>query len=239
MTEALRDDELHAFIDGELDDDRAREVARIIASDRVLADMVQAYRVDKARLLEHYEPILDQPIPEAWLKRIEQARRPARVVMLRRPLYALAASLLALVLGWSGYQVMLERSGEAVVNEAVASRDVADSSSAFDAAQVAEVLGTRVKLPDLSRAGYSFAGVAVMAKAGGKAVKLDYRDRDNRVFTLYLKASSGRTHFEMSSRGPVRICLWQDDVLASVMVGEMSSAEMLRVASLAYNGLYF
>jgi hypothetical protein len=43
----------------------------------------------------------------------------------------------------------------------------------------------------------------------------------------------------MVSRGPVRICLWQDDVLASVMVGEMSSAEMLRVASLAYNGLYF
>jgi len=239
MTGILRDEDLHAFIDGELDDARAREIAQMIASDRALADTVQAYRVDKARLLERYEPILDQPIPEAWLKRLQQARQPARVVVWRRPLYALAASLLALVIGWSGYQAMLERSGEAVVNEAVAARDVADSSTSFDAARVAEVLGTRVKLPDLSRAGYAFTGIAVVSRAGGKAVKLDYRDHDNRVFTLYLKPSSGRTHFEMSSRGPMRICLWQDDVLASVMVGEMSSAEMLRVASLAYNGLYF
>jgi anti-sigma factor RsiW len=240
MTGTLREEDLHAFIDGELDDARAREVARMIASDRALADTVQAYRVDKARLLEHYEPVLDQPIPAAWLERIEQARKPRRMVVWRRPVYALAASLLALILGWSGYQVLLERSGEAVVDEAVSARDVAvDGGAAFDAAQVAQVLGTRVKLPDLSRAGYAFAGAAVISKTGGKAVKLDYRDHDNRVFTLYLKASSGRTHFEMSSRGPVRICLWQDDVLASVMVGEMSSAEMLRVASLAYNGLYF
>jgi hypothetical protein len=43
----------------------------------------------------------------------------------------------------------------------------------------------------------------------------------------------------MTARGRVRVCLWQDDVLATVMVGEMSAAEMLRVASLAYNGLYF
>jgi anti-sigma factor RsiW len=232
----VRDEDLHAFIDGELDEAQAREVAQMIASDRGLADIVQAYRVDKARLLEHYEPILDQPIPEAWLRRIEQARRPRPVLAWRRPLYAIAASLLALVIGWSGYQVMLERSGEAVVNEAVAARAVADTSTAFDAARVAAALGTRVKLPDLSKAGYTFAGAAMM---GDKAVKLDYRDRDNHVFTLYLKASSGRTHFEMASRGAVRICLWQDDVLASVMVGEMSSAEMLRVASLAYNGLYF
>jgi len=37
----------------------------------------------------------------------------------------------------------------------------------------------------------------------------------------------------------VLVCLWQDDVLSTVMVGKMAAAEMLRVASLAYNGLYF
>ena len=33
------------------------------------------------------------------------------------------------------------------------------------------------------------------------------------------------------------VCLWQDDVLSSVMLGEVSAAEMLRLASLAYSGL--
>jgi anti-sigma factor RsiW len=243
MTGALvREEDLHAFIDGELDEARTREIAELMVTDRAVAEKVQAFRVDKARLLEHYEPLLERPIPEAWLKRIEAARKPAHRIdriAWRKSVYALAASVLALVVGWSTYRVMLEHGGEGVVDEAIAARNVADTGTAVDAAKISAALGLRVKLPDLTRAGYAFAGAAIMPKSGTTAVKLDYRDRDNRMFTLYLKPSSGQAHFEMTARGRVRVCLWQDDVLATVMVGEMSAAEMLRVASLAYNGLYF
>lgn len=238
----IQEEDLHAFIDGELDDVRAREIAELVTADRALAEKVQAFRVDKARLLEHYEPLLERPLPEAWLKRIEAARKPVRRfdrIAWRKPGYALAASVAVLVIGWSAYRVMLERGGEGVVDEAIAARVVADNGAAVDAAKISAALGLRVKLPDLSRAGYTFAGAAIMPKSGATAVKLDYRDRDNRMFTLYLKPSSGQAHFEMTARGSLRVCLWQDDVLATVMVGEMSAAEMLRVASLAYNGLYF
>jgi anti-sigma factor RsiW len=35
----------------------------------------------------------------------------------------------------------------------------------------------------------------------------------------------------------MRICIWQDEELSTVMLGEMSAGEMARVASLAYSGL--
>ena len=96
-----------------------------------------------------------------------------------------------------------------------------------------------LKLPDLTKAGYTLAQVAVLPEHGAKAVRIDYRNDANQVFTLYLSASSGHEAFDIVKRGDLRICLWQDDVLSTVMMGEMSAAEMLRVASLAYNGLYF
>ena len=70
-------------------------------------------------------------------------------------------------------------------------------------------------------------------------MKIDYRNAADQVFTLYLRPSGGTEAFDLMKRGDLRICLWQDDVLATVMMGDMSAAEMLRVASLAYNGLYY
>lgn len=35
----------------------------------------------------------------------------------------------------------------------------------------------------------------------------------------------------------MQICIWQDEVIGSVMLGEMSAGEMARLASLAYSEL--
>jgi anti-sigma factor RsiW len=35
----------------------------------------------------------------------------------------------------------------------------------------------------------------------------------------------------------LRICIWQDDIIGTVMVGDMSAGEMARAASAAYAGL--
>ena len=77
------------------------------------------------------------------------------------------------------------------------------------------------------------AGILVDEQFGAAIL----RDAAARHFTVYLKPSSGTPRFDMIKRGDVRICVWQDDVLGAVMLGEMSAAEMLRIASLAYSGL--
>ena len=106
---------------------------------------------------------------------------------------------------------------------------VADASAALKA-----VLKMDLKAPDLTRMGYTLASVQVY---DGESVKLDYRDGNNKIFTLYLKPSSGTPRFDMLRRGDNRVCIWQDDVLSTIMVGEMSAGEMLRLASMAYADL--
>ena len=95
------------------------------------------------------------------------------------------------------------------------------------------LFGITIRPPDLSKLGYSLAAV----RRGEAAVVLDYRGERGRVFTLYLRRSSGEERFEMTRRGDLRICVWQDEALSAVMFGEMSAGEMLRLATLAYAGL--
>ena len=99
-------------------------------------------------------------------------------------------------------------------------------------------LSETLKAPDLSKLGYRLANIRVYSGVpGGKAVELAYRDAQNRLFTLYLRHPSGPPRVDLVERDGMRICIWQDDVLGTVMLGEMSAGEMARIASLAYSGL--
>lgn len=236
MTEPnpLPEEDIHAFIDGELEPARAREVAARIAADPVLAEKVAAYRSDKALIASHYGPLLSRPVPLTMERALR--RRPMKVNFRQ---LAMAASVLIAVVAAFGYRALLP--GGNVVDTAVAVHGgrVAGEVIAADATRISETLGLTLKLPDLSKIGYTLAEVAVVPGGRGKAVKIAYRGATGEPFTLYLENSPGREQFEITKRGDVLVCLWQDDVLSTVMVGKMPAAEMLRVASLAYNGLYF
>jgi anti-sigma factor RsiW len=66
---------------------------------------------------------------------------------------------------------------------------------------------------------------------------LFYRDRTGRLFTLYLRHSDGMVRFDQFMRDGLRICVWQDEEVGTVMAGNVSTADMQRLASLAYTGL--
>lgn len=230
----LPEEDLHAFIDGELEPERARAVAAQIAADPALAAKVAAYQSDKALLAAHYGPLIARPVPLAMHRAVRKT--PLRVNFAR---LAMAASVLIAVVAGVGYRALLPDGDIVGTAVAVHGGTVSGHAIAANASGISETLGLKLKLPDLSKAGYTLADVTVVPGARGKAVKIAYRSPEGEPFTLYLENSSGREQFEITKRGDVLVCLWQDDVLSTVMVGKMPAAEMLRVASLAYNGLYF
>jgi hypothetical protein len=69
------------------------------------------------------------------------------------------------------------------------------------------------------------------------AAEIEYHDGKGRLFTLYLRPSDGTTRFDQFARDGVRICVWQDDRISTVMTGTISAAMMQRLASLTYLGL--
>lgn len=57
-------EDIAAFADGELSDEREEEIAAAVAADPDLARQVDQHKAFKAMLAEHYAPVLDQPVPD-------------------------------------------------------------------------------------------------------------------------------------------------------------------------------
>jgi anti-sigma factor RsiW len=257
----LSEKEFHAFIDGELDAARMTEIASMANEDPELASRISAYRADMENLRNLFGHVAAAPLPEKWIQAIEQHGEPKSAapsfhpIGIRWPLpryvYALAACLV-LAAGIFAYYVGegFPRE-EAIVLEASAARvaELAPSQSVPAEAIAtpdgrAEFIETALmmplKAPDLGRFGFELAQLQVYSGVpGGNAVQLEYRDRQDRRFTLYLRKSTDEARVDMINRNGLWTCIWQDDVLGSVMQGEMSAGEMARLASAAYNGLYF
>ena len=250
MSPHIRDEDLHAFIDGELDAACNADVADAARDDAALMQQIAAFRADKAMIAEVYAPLIDQKLPPEWLARIARDDRRRKSSWLA-PITAIAASIVLLIAGLSTYRGLPANGEEAIVREALAARadmmeakEVVAVTSPAEAGNVNHILATalrmRVKAPDLSRMGYKLEAVRVYGNVpGGESVELRYRDAKSRNFALYARHPSSGVRFEQYPRAGLRICIWQDDVLGTVMTGPISAAEMQRLASLAYTGLVF
>jgi anti-sigma factor RsiW len=187
-------EELHAFIDGELDPIRAAEFTKLVASDPALAARVAAFRSDKKRLDQIYGSLRELPVPPEWLQLIRDTpvRRPqtfSRVAFSRQGILAIAASLLLILtvnLGFV-YEGVIGTNEDAVITEALAARQ--DSTRPEQSLAVASVapeernqvlttaLSMTLKAPDLTRLGYRLENIRVYSSVpGGKAAELAYRD---------------------------------------------------------------
>ena len=57
---AISDEELHPFVDGELDSKRAAQIEALLADETVAAEAVQGIRAQKARLHLAFDGVLDE-----------------------------------------------------------------------------------------------------------------------------------------------------------------------------------
>jgi anti-sigma factor RsiW len=248
MEHLLPDSELHAFIDGELEPARAAEIAALLDRAPALAERAARFRADKESIGRFFGPLIDQPLPPALARAVTDESSRARGHGVGYFGAGLAAAA-AVILVWLAIP-MLTRPSDPLVAEALAARrgtlqaetQFADGAIPPPDRQdqlIGQALGQNLRTPDLGRAGFALAGFRLYATATGKAVELRYRDAAGRIFTVYLHPPSGPDQFALQSRGAMRICIWRNQDLSAVMIGEMSSSEMLRVASLTYADLNF
>jgi anti-sigma factor RsiW len=239
---------LQAYVDGELPEQERAAIEESIARDPLLARQIAQYGADKTRLVEFYGRVRVEPLPAKWIELIENSPRRSLPAFPARAIAAIAAVLLLMIGGMFVFQRSVPRQ-DSIIEEALAARNeaiparqtiaVASATHAGTADRlIASALAMRVRTPDLSRMGYALTGVRVYANVpGGKSVELLYRKSGAQVFALYLRRPSGPARFDQFKQGRLRVCIWQDDVLGTVMTGEISAAEMQRLASLAYTGL--
>ena len=240
----IRDIHLSALIDGELGDERRAELEQTLKTDASLAARLSGMRADKEMLRRVYEPLAQRPLPKEWLA-IAYGSRPQTPWRL---IGSIAAALLVAVIATSSYYELRPHAPVGIVEEALNARQDATRPDKIIAVEeggdvarydgvLRQTVGTRVRVPDMRKAGYRLASIRMFPHDGGRATELAYRDAQNHVFTLYVSRSDGTVDFVQLERRGLRVCLWRDDQVSTVMAGNISTAAMQRLAVLAYAGM--
>jgi anti-sigma factor RsiW len=245
----IGDIELHAFIDGELDAEHVYMFEARMKADPTLADRVAAFRADKEMLKRVYAPVAGGPIPEKWIALAKSSAARGRAPISWRLVGSIAAVFVLGAIGAVGYWERRPSGGSEVVQAALDARTNVSRAQETLSIPAGADIGTynavlsstvalHVKVPDLRRVGYRLTGILLYPRSpDGNAAELLYRDDKDRSFTLYLRRSDGKPRFDQFERDGLRVCVWQDEVLSTVMAGNVSTAAMQRLASLAYTGL--
>ena len=253
----LTDEDLGAFIDGELDEKRDIAIAALIASSPELSQRVERLILDKDMIARVYGPLIERPIPDA-MRQIVTGYRPAPKLAApwlarapRRFLPAAMALAAAIVAAVFVYPVLSGGGGDPLVAEALAvrsgqvhaERQFAEADISAEATRdglVQAALAVPVKVPNLEKAGFKLIAISAYPDKGGReALQLSYRGPTGVLFTMYMRPTAGGDRFEMSTRRNMQVCVWQNDALSVVMLGEMPAHEMLKVATATYADLNF
>jgi anti-sigma factor RsiW len=206
----VTEDELHAYVDGQLPAERQREVEAWLAGRPEEARRVAAYRAQKRELHALFDPVLDEPLPE----RVRHAVRAPVPWYARRLAAGLVLALLGGAAGW-GLRGAVDRASfgpgapglEAAAGGAFAARAaVAHAVYSADARRPVEVdaaheeqlvawlskrMAAPIHAPRLQALGYALEGGRLLPGGRGPVAQFMYRDASGGRLTLYVSNELG------------------------------------------------
>lgn len=245
----IAEEDLHAFVDGQLAPSRRADVQRYLDANPEEARRVAAWTAQREALRDAFALHGAAPLPpELNLSRlIEQRLRPRRVGWL-----AAASVVLALGLGGAGGWLlrtpsepgrtalameMLEQQGLAthVVYAADKRHPIEVGAAERDhlTQWLSNRLSRKVSPPDLEPAGYHLIGGRLLATERGNAAALFmYENAGGQRLSLVLRPMSPDMHASMTDmkEGPVNGCAWISDGLGYAVVAPMPDSELNQVA---------
>lgn len=244
----VEENDLQAYIDGQLESVRRAEVEKYLEVNPEEAERVHACERQNAMLKNLFDPVLDEAVPE----RLPQVMKPGRHAVLWRYL-AMAASLVcATLLGWflRGEQVqdihVPSLAREAAVAYAVYSPEILHPVEVGAAQEdhlvkwLSKRLGQSLKVPNLGSLGYELVGGRLLPGSKKPAAQFMYQDARGRRLTLYLSTEvtgNRETAFRFARQGKVSVFYWVDGPLGYALSGDASRAQLLTVAEAVYRDL--
>lgn len=240
----MNETELHAYVDGRLDEARRLRVEAYLADKAEAAEKVRVWREQNEALRTLYNPVLNEPVPQ----RLLAARAPRR----RWPYYAVAAGALGLSfgLGWMVRAYQIDPSVEiaalprrAAVAYAVYAPEVRHpvevgaDQQAHLVQWLSKRLGQELKVPVLTQQGLELVGGSLLPGGTGPVAQFMYQDAKGQRVTLYVSRRETETRdtaFRFSQEGKVSVFYWIDGTLGYALSAEMPRARLLAVATSVY-----
>ena len=260
---SVSENDLHAFVDGQLSPEQTAVVEAALARDPGLAARAAEFRGQSASLRDALDPVLAEPIPERLLAAAAPAASSDPGPMRRwgTPALAAAATLvLGVGLGWFGRDAMIERGGTPTTFARSAA--FAHALYAADARRPVEVwaaeekslvtwltkrLGFKVHAPDLSGLGYALVGGRLVAGNEFPTALFMYENSDKERLSLQVRKQSARvptgavrggdTAFRYAVENGVGVFYWIDDDCGYAISGTLDRPQLLKIAHVVYGQL--
>lgn len=199
--------DLHAWVDGHLAAERAREVEAYLATRPDEAQRVDAWRAQKRELRSLFDPVQDEPMPARLLR----AARPRTPWYAQRLAAGIAIAVVSAALGWgvrgamqeSAPQVAQQNTSTGILQASAFAQRAAIAHAVFspdqrrpvevDAAHedqlvawLSKRMGTPMKPPHLQALGYALEGGRLLPGGKGPVAQFMYRDDAGGKLTLYV-----------------------------------------------------
>jgi anti-sigma factor RsiW len=245
----VSDDELHAYVDGELKADRRKVVEAWLASHPADAARVGAWRAHAELIRVRYGGIARSAVPPALdLERLARAERKWTWLAAAA---VVAAFFVGGATGWFGRGVLVPpaATGPTVSAEALDAHKlyVAEVRHPIEVPAEASHLipwlsrrvGSKLRAPDLGPFGLKLMGGRLLPTQSGKpAAMLMYENASGERYTLYCARSSGpETALHYNVAGQVAAVYWVDGDVGFVVSGPADRERLLKIAQSAYEQL--
>lgn len=243
---------LSAYLDGELDPAEAETVEALLEGDLAAQEELDDFLQAQVDVQDLFDAQLTHPISLSLIKQIKETQSPD-VVRPARPIWgALAASLVALMLGGIGGYVLKDE--VTPTQTAGWLSDIADYHAVY-AAQgrhlvevgaeesdhietwLGNTIGAAFAIPNLSEFGLTFAGGRLLVANGKPVAQLMYRSEDGSVIALCLQQSAtahaGQSEFKNSTINGFDFVSWRTGDASYVVIGPEGNSDLGAIATQA------
>ena len=246
----VTDEELHAFIDGELPADRQAAVAAWLAAHSDDAAQVGAWRAQADSIRARYGAVANEPVPERL--KLDQVMRHERASGRSWAAMATAAALLAFVFGgaagWmargasaaapTGFDTFTAEALDAYKLYVVEVRhpvEVPGSERTHMTQWLSKRLGAELRIPDLQSIGLKLVGGRLLPGPTGAAAFYMYEGPSGERFTIYCaKAATPETALRFKEGQRFAAFYWVDDKVAYAVSGPADRDRLEQVAKTVY-----
>ena len=241
-TTPIIEDELHAYLDGELPDARRAIVEAYLHEHPSEARRLDAYRADGAAIARFFSRAPELPVAQ---------RTPARFWRRAGPVRAAAAVLIVagtIAAGWIWLwqdrrdEALWARFGAEALT-AYLSLNRGDSQPTMSASlrEVAEFFSAKLKTPirlhEPADRSYALVGSEFLTGAQGRVAQLVFRSLEGALVTMYFEPwprKKGAPFRPVAGQSNVTTLVWVDDEIGCAVTGALPRDELERVGRTLY-----
>lgn len=242
------DTDLHAYIDGELDEAGRLRVEAYLAIYPEESKHIRKCQKINSGLHYLFDPVLNEPVPEIFRFSKNKIRYPSIFPKMLRVAAVVSFMAITGIAGWMAHDqwggVNDARELVHLVRPAAFAHYVYSTDPHYPvefSASKKEVLAdwlsdrmhTDIKAPILSNLGFNLIGGRLLPSTNRMAAQFMYQNSDKERITVYVRRddwNSQATEFQYRNQDGVQIFYWSDGVMGYAVTGSIHKTQLIEVA---------